>query len=107
MSKIFFKYIKEDGSVSDRELLQPKFLKESYNVYDDFNKPNVNYVQGYEVDKENMSFEEIKEYEDAINDYYELVAKSLNEYLVENDLDPNKLKYKTFKKSNIKDLELL
>jgi hypothetical protein len=47
MKKAKFEYLKEDGSKSERMIINPSFIKESYNSYKDFNKSDVKYLSGY------------------------------------------------------------
>lgn len=101
MKKAQFTYTKEDGSTSKREILNPKFLKESYNYFSDFDKESVKYVQGYELDKTGLTEEQIKKYEEILSDYFELAIPTINEFFSENGLDPKKIQQKTFKKENI------
>ena len=105
MSKISFTYKKEDGTVSKRVLVQPKFLKESSNYFNDFSKENVKYVQGHEIKGLNES--DIKQYEEAINDFYDLVMPKMEDYLREQGFDPTKVQYKTFKKDGISEFKVL
>jgi hypothetical protein len=107
MSKIAFTYKKEDGSVSERVLLHPKFIKESHNYFNDFEKENVKYVQGYEVDKNGLNEGELKKYEEIISDYFELALPTLDEFLSEQGLDPKRIKTKSFKKEGISDFKVL
>jgi hypothetical protein len=53
MEKAKFQYTKEDGSKTERQILNPTFLKESYNNYKDFEKNEVKYISGIELIKEN------------------------------------------------------
>jgi hypothetical protein len=105
MSKISFTYKKDDGSTSMRTIIQPKFLKESSNYFNDFFKESVKYVQGYELDGLNES--ESKQYEEAINDYFDLVMPKMEDYLREQGFDPAKVKQKAFKKEGISDFKVL
>ena len=105
MSKISFTYKKDDGSSSKRVVIQPKFLKESSNYLSDFSKDSVRYVQGYEL--ENLNEAEAKEYEEAINDYFDLVMPKMDDYLREQGFDPAKVKQKAFKKDGISDFKVL
>jgi hypothetical protein len=107
MSKVSFTYKKEDGSVSERLILHPKFLKESYNNMNDFSKESVKYIQGYEVDKNGLSESEIRKYEEIIGDYFELVLPTLDEFIGEQGLDPKRIKSKAFKKEGISDFKTL
>jgi len=107
MKKAIFEYKKDDGSIKSRELIYPKFIKESYNSYDDFNKENVQYVQGYEIEKYNLTEEQIKMYEEALSDYFNLAIPKLDHFLSENGLDATKVKMKNFKKTNISNFNII
>jgi hypothetical protein len=96
-----FEYKKEDGSISQREIINPKFIKESYNYYDSVEKEAVKYVQGYEIDSSELTLEEKKLYQETLIDYFNLSLPTISEYMRENGLDPNKVKIKNFKKENI------
>ena len=54
LKKAQFKYKKDDGSHSERELLNPSFLKESSNSLKSFEQPSVKYVSGLELQKNKM-----------------------------------------------------
>ena len=107
MSKISFTYAKDDGTSSKRVILQPKFLKESSNYLKDFDKENVQYVQGYEIEKTGLTESEVKKYEEAINDYFDLVMPKMEDYFREQGIDPDKVKQKAFKKKGISDFKVL
>jgi len=107
MKKAKFNYRKKDDSTKERILLSPIFVKESYNKFTDIDNDKVNYVQGYEIDKEKVSEEEIKLYEEAIRDYYDLAVPTMDEFLSENNLDPKKVQFKTFKKDGVEGLKIL
>jgi hypothetical protein len=101
-----FEYQKEDGTKSFREVLNPKFIKESYNYYNSFDKENVKYVQGYEIESKEMTQEDRKLYEETVLDYFNLTLPTLEEFLKENGLDPSKVKIKNFKKENINQIKI-
>lgn len=107
MNKATFTYTKSDGTSKNRLVLEPKFIKESYNSYKEFDKDQVKYLQGYEIEVDGLNQGEIDEYKEAVKDYFDLVVPTLEEFLRENDLDPNKVKYKTFKKENISELHFV
>ena len=107
MEKIKFNYTKADGSEKPRLLLKPAYVKESYNKFGSLENDKVNYVQGYEVDENGLTPEQVKLYEEAIKDYFNLALPTIEEFLSENNLDPKKITYKTFKKANISEIEVL
>lgn len=101
IKKIKFTYTKKEGETSERTILFPKFLKESFNSFKDIEKEQVKYVSGYEINTENMDEDEIKEYEDCIIDYFTLALPTMEEYLRDLKLDPSKVIQKSFKKDGI------
>jgi hypothetical protein len=101
VKKIIFDYSKKEGETSVRTILSPKFLKESSNYFKDFEKEQVKYVSGYEIQKEGLTNDEIKEYEECVLDYFNLVIPTMDEYLNDLGLDSSKVKQKTFKKDGI------
>lgn len=101
IKKIRFTYIKKEGETSERTILFPKFLKESFNSFKELEKEQVNYVNGYEISTEGMDKDEIKEYEECIIDYFTLALPTMEEYLKDLKLDPSKVNQKSFKKSGI------
>jgi hypothetical protein len=101
VKKIIFDYSKKEGETSVRTILSPKFLKESSNYFKDFEKEQVKYVSGYEIQKEGLTNDEIKEYEECVLDYFNLVIPTMDEYLKDLGLDSSKVKQKTFKKDGI------
>lgn len=107
MKKAKFEYIKEDGSKSERTLLHPSFLKESYNSFKDFNKNEVKYLSGYEINKEGLDQDQLKLYENCINEYFSDIFMTLTEYVESKGLDPKKITPKTFKKEGIKNLDII
>lgn len=107
MKKAKFQYTKEDGSKTERQILNPTFLKESYNSYKDFEKKEVNYLSGIELIKENLTEQQILEYERTIEEYYSDIFMTLQEYLESKGLNPKNISQKTFKKEGIKNLDLL
>lgn len=107
MKKAKFEYLKEDGSKSERMIINPSFLKESYNSFKDFEKNEVKYVTGYEINTENMSEQLIKNYETMIKEYFSEVYMTLGEYLESKGLNPKNVNLKTFKKEGIKNLNII
>lgn len=107
MKKAKFEYLKEDGSKSERTIINPSFLKESYNSYKEFDKNEVRYVTGYEINKENMTEQQIKNYEIIIKEYFSEVYMTLNEYLESKGLNPKNVNLKTFKKEGVKNLTII
>ncbi len=107
MKKVTFKYKKEDGSITNRELLNPSFLKESYNSYKEFEKNEVKYLTGLEIIKEGMSEEQFQAYKNSIKEYYSEIYITLDDYLTSKGLNSKNVALKTFKKEGVKDLNLL
>jgi hypothetical protein len=107
MKKAKFEYLKEDGSKSERTVINPSFIKESYNSYKDFNKNDVKYLSGYEIESKNLSSEQIETYEKCIREYYSDIFMSLNEYLESKGLNPKNVNLKSFKKEGIKNLNII
>jgi hypothetical protein len=107
MKKAKFEYLKEDGSKSDRIVVNPSFVKESYNSYKDFNKNDVKYLSGYEIDSKNLSAEQIETYENCIKEYYSDVFMTLNEFLESKGLNPKNVNLKSFKKEGIQNLNII
>lgn len=105
--KINFNYTKEGGEESTRTIIAPKFLKESYNSFKEFDKEQVKYISGYEVDKEGLSEEEVKEYEECLIDYFTIALPTMEEYLKDLGLDPKKVNQKAFKKDGVSDLNVI
>jgi|ERR1035437_6287293 hypothetical protein len=107
MEKAVFKYKKDDGSTSDRELLRPVFLKESTNSIKNFDKEDVKYVRGFELKKEGLSESDIEKYEEILEDYYDLGIPTIQEFFKEQGLDSSKLMEKSFKKQNISEFKVI
>ena len=107
MNKAIFKYKKEDGTITERVIMRPQMLKESSNFLKDFNNPNVQYIHGWEVERNGLPGSEIAKYEKVIEEYYAIVYPSLETFIQTNGLDPKKVKQKTFKKNGIQDLQIL
>lgn len=101
MKKVSFKYKKDDGSQSERMILNPTYLKESSNSLREFDKPDVNYVNGFEFEKKGLSEEEISKYEKTMEEYFSKKFPTLKDYLDENGLDSSRVNQKSFKKLNI------
>lgn len=107
MKKAKFEYLKEDGSKSERIIINPSFLKESYNSYKEFDKNEVRYVTGYEINSENMTEQQLKNYQIIIEEYFNEVYMTLNEYLESKGLNPKNVNLKTFKKEGIRNLNII
>jgi len=107
IKKIIFQYSKKEGEASERSILFPKFLKESYNSFKELEKEQVNYVNGFEINTEGMDEDEIKEYEECIVDYFTLALPTMEEYLKDLKLDASKVTQKTFKKTGISNLKVI
>lgn len=106
MEKAKFIYKKEDGSVTNREILKPVFLKESTNSIKNFDKDDVKYIRGFELSKD-LSESDMEKYEEALEDYYDLAVPTIYEFFKEQGLDSSKLQEKSFKKQNISDFQIL
>lgn len=107
MKKAKFNYKKEDGTVSERTVINPTFLKESTNSLKDFTKTEVKYLNGFEIVGENMTTEQIKAYENIIEEYYSDIFMTLQEYVESKGLDPKKIIQKSFKKDGIQNLNVI
>jgi len=107
MEKAIFTYKKEDGATSNRELLRPIFLKESSNSLKNFDKDDVKYVRGFELNKEGLTESDIKKYEEVLEDYYDLEVRTIQEYFKDQGLDASKIMEKSFKKQNISDFKVI
>lgn len=107
MEKAKFIYKKEDGSSSNREILRPVFLKESTNSIKNFDKADVKYVRGFELNKEGLNQSDVEKYEEILEDYYDLAIPTIQEYFKEQGLDASKLMEKSFKKQNISEFQTL
>jgi hypothetical protein len=88
MEKAIFNYTKEgETTPSNRTLIKPKFLKEATNSLKDFEKTDVKYVRGYELNKADLNRrtrcvstnKHLEDYEDAY--------PTLQEFLTEKGLD--------------------
>ena len=108
MKKAKFSYKKEDGTVSNREILNPVFVKESSNYLKTFEKEEVKYLEGYDLNVDGLTEEEIKKYENALEDYLDWSKPPIKQFLEEEFcLDPKRLIHKAFKKNNISDIQIL
>jgi hypothetical protein len=107
MEKAKFIYKKDDGSTTNRELLRPVFLKESTNSIKNFDKEDVRYVRGFELNKDGLNESDVSKYEEVLEDYYELAIPTIQEYFKEQGLDFSRLSEKSFKKQNISDFKVL
>lgn len=107
MKKATFNYKKDDGTISDRIVFKPNMLKEVSNSLKSFDNPNVNYLNGYELDKKGMDSNTIDKYDKIIEEYFEIIFPTLEDFLIKNGLDPSKINQKSFKKVGIDNLQLL
>jgi hypothetical protein len=107
MEKAKFVYKKDDGSTSNRELLRPVFLKESTNSIKNYDKEDVKYVRGFELNKEGLNESDASKYEEVLEDYYGLAIPTIQEYFKEQGLDVSRLAEKSFKKQNISNFQIL
>ena len=107
MKKAIFKYTKDDGSISNREILSPKFLKESSNNLKQFDKEDVKYIRGYEINKEGLNEEEILKYEETLENYCTLTIQTIQDYFKEAGLDSTKVSEKAFKKQNVSEISIV
>jgi len=107
MEKAIFNYTKEgETTPTNRVLLKPAFLKEATNKLKDFEKIDVKYVRGIEFNKEGLTEEQVRQYEQALEDY-EDACPTLQEFLSEKGLDYSRLQEKSFKKEKISGFRLL
>ena len=107
MEKAKFIYKKDDGSTSSREILRPIFLKESSNSIKNYDKDDVKYVRGFELNKQGLNESDIEKYEEILEDYYDLAIPTIQEYFTEQGLDASKLSEKSFKKQDISEFQIL
>ncbi len=107
MKKAIFTYKKSDNSISQRVVFKPTLVKESTNSLKDYENPNVKYIQGFELDKSNLDSKIIAEYEKVIDDYFSIKYPTLQEFIAQNGLDPQKIKQKSFKKENIENPQFI
>tara|TARA_B110000305_G_C19128808_1_gene487896 strand:- start:29 stop:397 length:369 start_codon:yes stop_codon:yes gene_type:complete len=105
--KITFDYIKKDGEESVRNIIAPKFLKESFNSFTEIDKEQVNYVSGFEINTDDLESDEIKEYEETICDYFNLALPTMEEYFNDLGLDYKRVKQKSFKKDGVKNHKII
>lgn len=106
MKTIKFDYVKKDGSESQRELFGAKIVREVRNEVDLLEDENAKYVMGWELDETDLTEDQKQLYKDTIKDYFYEVAK-LENYLRENNLDSSKVKFKTFLKEGIKNINVI
>ena len=106
MRKARFTYKKEDGSVTERNLINPSFIKESYNSFKSFDKDEVKYVTGIEISSDVVDQNERSSYESVIKEYYSDYQMTLSEFIESKGLNPKKVTLKTFKKDGVSDLKL-
>lgn len=107
MKKAIFNYKKEDGSIKERMVFEPVLLKESSNILQKIDNPNVKYLSGYELNKTGLDDSAVIEYEKIIQQYLNIEFPTLESFLEDNGLDPTKLQKKSFKKECISDLQIL
>jgi hypothetical protein len=106
MRKATFNYRKDDGSVSERNLINPSFIKESYNSFKSFEKDEVRYVTGIEISNDVVDQNERGSYESVIKEYYSDYQMTLSEFIESKGLNPKNVTLKTFKKDGVSDLKL-
>jgi hypothetical protein len=106
MKKATFNYKKEDGSITERQLINPAFLKESHNSFKAFEKEEVRYVVGIEISKDVNGQSEMERYEDAVKEYYSDYQMTLAEFIESKGLNPKNVTMKTFKKEGVSELKL-
>lgn len=106
MKTIKFDYVKKDGSESFREVYGAKIVKELRNDLESIEDENAKYIIGWELDDKDLSEEQKQLYIDTIKDYFYEVAK-LENYLRESGLDFSKIKFKTFSKDGIKNIQVI
>lgn len=104
MKKAKFTYKKEDGTITQRTIVNPSFLKESTNSLKDFSKTDVKYLSGIEIVSEGLTESQIREYEKAVMEYYMETSKTISQYLQERGLNPKMVAHKSFKKGGVSDL---
>jgi len=105
--KIIFDYTKKDGEESVRNIIAPKFLKESFNSFSEIDKEQVKYVSGFEIDTHGLDSEEVKEYEETICDYFSLALPTMEEYFNDLGLEYKRIKQKSFKKEGVKNHKII
>jgi hypothetical protein len=106
MNKATFKYTKPDGTSKFRVIIRPSLLKEATNSLKDFDNPNVNYVNGYEIDS-TLSASDVIKYEKLIEEYFTTEPLTLEQFITNKGFDPKKVQQKSFKKSGITDLNFI
>lgn len=107
IKKITFDYVKKDGKESVRNIIAPKFLKESFNSFAEIDKEQVKYVSGFEIETEGLEPDEVKEYEEIICDYFNLALPTMEEYFKDLGLDYSRIKQKSFKKEGVKNHKII
>lgn len=107
MKKARFTYTKDDNTKSTREILSPNFVKEATNKIKDFEKPEVKYLEGYQIDKNGLSEEEQKKYEEVLDDYVDWEKPTIEEFFSQEGLDSKRIQWRNFKKSGISELKVL
>lgn len=106
MRKAQFNYKKEDETISTREILNPIFVKESSNKLKDFEKLDVKYLEGYQINKEGLTEAEEKQYMEALEEYVDWTRPTVADFFSEQGLDPKRVEFKNFKKSGISELQI-
>lgn len=107
MKKAIFTYKKDGETSAQRVVFKPTLLKESTNSLTDYENPNVKYIHGLELDKSNLDSKVISEYEKIIDEYFNIKYPTLQEFIAQNGLDPEKIKHKSFKKENIENIQFI
>ena len=107
MRKAQFTYKKEDGTASDKEFLNPTFVKEVSNKLKDFEKTEAKYLEGYQINREGLTEEEQKEYEELLDDYIDWEKPTVTEFFSKEGLDPKRIQWRNFKKEGITELKII
>lgn len=106
MKTIKFDYLKKDGTETSREVYGAKIVKELRNDLESLEDENAKYIIGWELDDKDLTPEQKQLYIDTIKDYFYEVAK-LENYLRESNLDFSKIKFKTFSKEGVKNIQVI
>ncbi len=106
MKTIKFDYVKKDGSESQRELFGAKIVRDVKNEVELLEDESAKYVMGWELDETDLTEDQKQLYKDTVKDYFYEVAK-LENYLRENNLDASRIKFKTFLKDGIKNINVI
>ena len=105
MTTAKFLYKKSDGTESPRLVLNARIVKELKNDLPFLDHEEAKYLTGWEIDAGGMSQEELKQYLEVVKDFF-FEETRLEKYIRDNNLDPSKVKYKTFSKDSIKQILL-